>query len=76
MLTTPTEAAEAASAVYDLAGSKLVMEGNVLLTQGFGAISGERLTVDLSAGTARMEGRVRTVFKPGETAPTPGAANP
>jgi lipopolysaccharide export system protein LptA len=76
VLTTPTEAAEAARAVYDLTASRLVLDGNVLLTQGFGAISGERLTIDLAAGTARMEGRVRTVFKPGETGQAPGAANP
>lgn len=64
VVTTPTEAAEAASAVYDLKSGTLVMEGSVLLTQEVGAISGDRLTVNLDAGTARMEGRVRTVFKP------------
>lgn len=70
VLTTPTEAAEAARAVYDIAGGTLLMEGGVLLTQGFGAVSGDKLTVDMTAGTARMSGRVRTVFKPGETGGT------
>jgi len=73
VVTTPTEAAEAERAVYDIAGGKLVMEGGVLLTQGFGAVSGEKLDVDMAAGTARMSGKVRTVFKPGETG---GATQP
>lgn len=64
VLTTPTEAAEAARAVYDLKAGTLVMEGSVLLTQDVGAISGDRLTVTLDSGAARMEGNVRTVFKP------------
>lgn len=64
-LVNATDAAEAAEAVYTLATGNVVMTGNVLLTQGQNAIAGERLVLDLRAGTGVMEGRVRTVFRPG-----------
>lgn len=62
---TATEAAEANEAVYDLAGQMLTLSGDVLLTQGASAISADRMVVDLAAGTARMDGRVRTVLTQG-----------
>ena len=43
------------------------MTGDVILTQGPNALSGERLIVDLTSGTGRMEGRVRTIFQTGNT---------
>lgn len=61
-LATPTEAAEAQDADYDLVAGTLTMTGDVLLTQGPNAISAERMVVDLASGTARLEGRVRTVL--------------
>jgi lipopolysaccharide export system protein LptA len=61
---TEADAAEADSADYSLPDSALVLTGNVLLTQGPATISGDRLVADLRAGTGRMEGRVRTVFRP------------
>ncbi|QYK42073.1 MAG: lipopolysaccharide transport periplasmic protein LptA [Paracoccaceae bacterium] len=64
-LVSPTEAAEAAEAVYTIGSGSVVMTGNVLLTQGQNAISGQRLVIDLRAGTGVMEGRVTTVFTPG-----------
>jgi lipopolysaccharide export system protein LptA len=64
-LSNGTEAAEAARAVYDVAGGIVEMEGDVLLTQGGNALSGERLRLDLNAGTGEMTGRVRTIFSPG-----------
>ncbi|MEM6823826.1 MAG: LptA/OstA family protein [Pseudomonadota bacterium] len=60
------DAAEAQSAVYSPEAGTLVMVGDVLLTQGAAAISGERLTVDLATGTGTMEGRVRTTFQSGD----------
>lgn len=60
------DAAEATEAVYTVESGDLVLSGDVLLTQGPNAISGDRLIVDLTAGTGRMEGRVRTVFQTGE----------
>lgn len=60
---TETEAAEAASADYDLQAGTLQLTGNVLLTQGASALSAESMTVNLTEGTAQMDGRVRTVFQ-------------
>ena len=59
---TATDAAEAQGAVYSVADGTVTMSGDVILTQGQNAISGDRLVVNLSSGTGRMEGRVRTVF--------------
>lgn len=62
-MATPTEAAEAEAADYDLAGQTLTLTGDVLLTQGGSAIAADRMVLDLAAGTARMEGGVRTVLQ-------------
>ena len=58
------EAAEASEATYEVASGRVDMQGDVLLTQGGNALSGDRLAIDLNANTARMEGRVRTLFAP------------
>ncbi len=58
------DAAEAVEANYDISGGSIVMIGNVLLTTGSNIMSSERMTVDLDAGTAQMNGRVKTVLKP------------
>ena len=62
--TSPTEAAEAEEAVYDVKAGTVVMTGNVLLTQGDNVMSGNKLNVDLSTGAGTMDGRVRTLLKP------------
>lgn len=62
---TATDAAEAREAVYSVGDGVVTLSGDVLLTQGANAISGDRLVMDLSTGTGRMEGRVRTVFGTG-----------
>lgn len=62
---TATEAAEAQSADYNIAGGTLTLSGEVLLTQGASAISAERMTVNLETGNALLSGRVRTVFQQG-----------
>jgi lipopolysaccharide export system protein LptA len=62
-LATPTEAAEAREADYDLAAQTLTLTGEVLLTQGPSAISADRMVVDLASGTAQMEGNVRTILQ-------------
>lgn len=59
------DAAESKEAVYSPEAGTLVMTGDVILTQGPSVISGQKLTVDLGAGTGVMEGRVRTVFQTG-----------
>jgi lipopolysaccharide export system protein LptA len=63
MVVTPSEAAEAQEAVYSIDGGTVVMTGEVLLTQGANAISGDRLSIDLVAGTGTFDGRVRTVLQ-------------
>ncbi len=57
------EAAESKEAVYFPNTGDLIMTGDVLLTQGPSVMAGEKLVVDLNAGTGVMEGRVRTVFQ-------------
>ncbi len=57
------EAAESEEAIYTLAEGKVRMTGDVLLTQGQNAISGNVLNIDLNTGTALFEGRVRTIFQ-------------
>ena len=57
------EAAEGQEAIYTLEDGKVRMSGDVLLTQGQNAISGEVLNIDLNTGTALFEGRVRTIFQ-------------
>ena len=59
---TATDAVEASEALYSIKDGTVVLSGNVLLTQGQSAISGDKLVVNLEAGTGRMEGRVRTVI--------------
>ncbi|WP_298294748.1 LptA/OstA family protein [uncultured Litoreibacter sp.] len=59
------EAAEAQNAVYSVSGAEIVMTGDVILTQGVNALSGEKLTVDLNTGKGRMSGRVKTIFQTG-----------
>lgn len=59
------DAAEAADAIYTIESGDVEMTGNVLLTQGANTIAGQKLVVDLTSGTGRMEGRVKTVLQPG-----------
>jgi lipopolysaccharide export system protein LptA len=59
------DAAEASEAEYSVATGVVILRGDVLLTQGPNAISGQVLTVDLTTGTGKMEGRVRTILNPG-----------
>lgn len=68
VMVTPSEAAESQEAVYTPALNEVVMQGDVLLTQGLNTLSGERLVVDLVTGNGRIEGRVRTILRP-EQAP-------
>ena len=61
-LVSAQDAAEARSAVYDVIGGTVVMEGDVLVTQPQGIVAADRMTVDIESGEAVMEGRVRTVL--------------
>lgn len=61
---TAEEAAEADSAIYTLADETLVMQGDVLVTQGPTAISADKMTYNLRTGNGQMEGRVKTILQP------------
>ncbi|MFN4129921.1 MAG: lipopolysaccharide transport periplasmic protein LptA [Paracoccaceae bacterium] len=64
-LASPTDAAEAAEAVYTIASGIVVMTGDVFLTQGSAAISGQKFTLNLQDGTGTMTGGVKSIFTPG-----------
>jgi lipopolysaccharide export system protein LptA len=66
-LVSATDAAKSQEAVYTLASGVVVMTGDVLLTQGSNAMSGQALTVDLTTGKGHMEGRVKTILEPAKT---------
>lgn len=59
------DAAEAKEAVYTIDSGRIVLSGDVLLTQGGSAMAGQKLTINLKDGTGVMEGRVTTTFQPG-----------
>lgn len=59
------DAAEAARAVYDVASGKVDLSGDVVLTQGQNVLRGDRMSVDLTSGTAQVDGRVRSILQPG-----------
>lgn len=63
-LVSATDAAEAREAIYTIEDGLMVMTGDVLLTQGASALSGQKLTINLKTGDGTMEGRVQTVFQP------------
>ena len=62
---TAAEAAEAQEASYDITTGILTLTGDVLLTQGASAISAGSMVINVTTGTASMEGRVRTVLQQG-----------
>ena len=62
---TADEAAEAQTAKYDVATGILHLSGDVLLTQGASVISAETMAINVTHGTATMQGRVRTVLQQG-----------
>jgi len=74
-LSNASETAQGAWAEYDVAGGTMRMGGNVVLTQGDNAISGQSLFINLDAGTGKIEGgtstRVKSVFTPAPKKSTP-----
>lgn len=59
------DAAEAREAIYEVEAGEVTLTGDVILTRGENVLSGERMVVNLAAGTAAVDGRVRSVFQPG-----------
>jgi len=63
------DAAEAARADYNVQTGIIEMQGDVLLVQGGIALTADNMFVDTAAGTARMNGRVKTVLQQAPQAP-------
>ncbi|RPE64658.1 lipopolysaccharide export system protein LptA [Pacificibacter maritimus] len=59
------EAIEADRATYSIDTSTIALAGNVILTQGRNVLSGQQMTVDLTTGTGRINGRVKTILQTG-----------
>lgn len=59
-----TDAASSSTAEYLPDTGDLTMMGDVLMTQGGAAMSGQSLKLDLKTGLGTMEGRVTTTFTP------------
>jgi lipopolysaccharide export system protein LptA len=66
-LVSGAEAAEAKRAVYSIKKGNIVMTGDVILTQGKNVLSGQEMVIDLKTGSAKIEGRVKTIFQTGAT---------
>lgn len=56
-LSTPSERATSRFAIYDVDKRLLTLIGNVVLTQGEGKVSGNRLTFDMGSGRVTLDGR-------------------
>jgi lipopolysaccharide export system protein LptA len=57
------------TAVFNSTANTVVVAGHVLLRQGENHISGDRLTINLASGVARIEqsgGRIKGQFSPGD----------
>ncbi len=66
LLVNGPDAAEAQTADYSIDAGTIVMTGDVLLTQGNSTLTSNRLVVNLTAGTAELAGRVKTILVPGQ----------
>ena len=64
-LVSGADAAEAQAATYDVESGNVTLTGDVVLTQGQNVLTGDRMEVNLGSGTARVQGRVRSVLQPG-----------
>lgn len=58
------DAAESSEAIYQVGSGDITLIGNVVLTQGPNVLTGEKMFVNLADGTARVEGRVRSILQP------------
>ncbi len=58
------DSAQAQNADYNVDTQIINMTGSVQLVQGFNSMSAERMSVNVSSGTAELHGRVRTVLNP------------
>jgi lipopolysaccharide export system protein LptA len=73
VITSKDQVATGDQALYKAEEDRVVLSGNVTLTQGPNVVQGEELVVDLKTGIATVKGRVRTLITPNQ-APGPAAA--
>ncbi|SNT68629.1 lipopolysaccharide transport periplasmic protein LptA [Paracoccus seriniphilus] len=59
------DAAEAREAVYQVETGGVTLTGDVVLAQGESVLTGDKMIVDLVNGTARVDGRVRSILQQG-----------
>lgn len=65
LVTSGPQTASGDAAVFDTAANTIVVNGNVILTQGDNVIRGPRLVINIDSGQARMEGgRVQMLIEP------------
>jgi lipopolysaccharide export system protein LptA len=74
-VTAKTQVATGDNAVFDKAANKVILSGNVALSDGPNVTRGERIVYDLESGVANVEsgrsgGRVKALFVPGSSDPT------
>jgi lipopolysaccharide export system protein LptA len=67
-LASATDAASSQNAEYAPDTGFLLLTGDVLMTQGAAAMSGQKLTLSLKTGLGTMDGRVTTTFTPAPAA--------
>lgn len=63
-LVSGADVAEAREAVYDVESGNVTLTGDVVMTQGRNALTGDKMVVNLVSGTAQVDGRVRSVLQP------------
>lgn len=64
-VTNLADAAQGNAATYSVATGVIELSGDVLLSQGSSAMTGQKLTINLKDGTGIMSGGVKTTFVPG-----------
>ncbi len=65
LLVKEKDAAEADTADYSIEDGTIDMTGDVLLTQKLNTLSSNRMKVNLKDGTAKLDGRVKTILRSG-----------
>jgi lipopolysaccharide export system protein LptA len=64
-LSSCSETAQGDWAEYDVDAALVNMRGSVVLTRSVNVITGDRATVNLTSGQGKVEGNVKSIFKPG-----------
>jgi lipopolysaccharide export system protein LptA len=80
LVTQKDQTATGESGIFDTQANTVTLLGNVVIAQGQNVVKGDRLTVDLTSGTSRVECgksqgqcRVQALIQPGSMRDKPGA---